>query len=163
MHWKAVLVAIGGLLLVLTDGSTRAQQASPRGPRCEALELAAGPPEYNDLVCDGIEAMKTGRHQEAAERFEKALVIHLHEVPNVALFTRLASAYHQAGDRQRALENIERAELSLNVLTGAVRCLEPRGLSRDGVTPIVDRHANEIEGRMCGAAYEYIYEQKTWR
>jgi hypothetical protein len=133
-------------------------------PRCTVPEIVPGNSRYNQLLCLGVEYMERREFRNAIPAFEEAMRIPLSDVPNFQLFARLALAYYWAGDSTKARENAERARLSLLVLTGAYRCEETRS-----TFVLVDRRghsvdhpdAPEIARRMCGAAYDQVYEDAS--
>jgi hypothetical protein len=93
------------------------------------------------------------------------------------LFPRLALAYHEVGDRAKALEMLAIAELTLKIFTKLLACVEPPmppSASVDDIRPwfVADTGGGRIQkidspyhdavaNIMCGAAYESIYDQKT--
>lgn len=132
---------------------------------CEALELVEGNVEYNQLVCKGVRQMQLKNYSEAVKFFEEAMQKKLFEFPNFKLYPRLTLAYLGAGNVNKAKENLTNAELSLSILIGAVRCEETdkgfRLVNKDG--SIVQIPSQNITQRMCGAAYEYIYTQPSFK
>jgi len=138
------------------------QSAAKHG--CEAAEIVEGNLAYNRLVCEGARQMEQRRYAEAAKTFEMAMKIPLFEFPNFALFPRLALAFFKAGDREKAKDALQKAEISLSVLIGKMHCKEEeqdfRLVNQEGVSVAV--HGEAISERMCGAAYEYIYTQRSF-
>jgi len=97
---------------------------------------------------------------EAADRFEKALELHLFEQPNYKLLSRLALARFRAGDHVRANIAMESAELALSVLAGVVRCIETKEgfeLIKASGRHISSSQRDAVRARMCGAAYDGYY------
>nr|VFJ50500.1 MAG: hypothetical protein BECKDK2373C_GA0170839_102910 [Candidatus Kentron sp. DK] len=149
--WIAIFALLFGLNSIC--GATETQSD------CDAPELVEGSgPEYNQLVCDGARLMAQGYYGEATKAFEAAMKIPFLDMPNFKLFPRLALAYFMAGEREKATENLEKADLSLSVLTGIVRCKE----DDRGLFFLVHESGKRIDNidivhRMCGAAYDYFY------
>ncbi|MBT8420671.1 MAG: hypothetical protein KJO08_07405 [Gammaproteobacteria bacterium] len=126
---------------------------------CDAPELVEGNAKYNQLVCNGVGFMTRNRYAEAAKTFEMAMEVPLFEMPNFELFPRLALAHFMAGNREKAMENLKKAELSLSVLTGILHCLE----TEQGLF-VVRENGERIDDfgisrKMCGAAYDYFYRR----
>jgi len=74
--------------------------------------------------------------------------------------------YSMAGNITKAKENSLKAELSLSVLIGNARCLETRNgfrLTRQDRSTIQAAYQDEVTKRMCGAAYEYVYTQRSFK
>jgi tetratricopeptide (TPR) repeat protein len=134
-------------------------------PRCEAVELVEGNPRYNRLVCKGMEQVKQKRYAEAVKSFETAIEERLFEYPNIELYPRLALTHFHTGNRNKAQENLAKAELSLSVLIGAIRCEETakgfRLIKRDE-SAVSSPYQMEISKKMCGAAFESLYTQRTF-
>lgn len=132
--------------------------------KCEAVELIDGAEAYNEIVCKGVEFMDEENYEKAIVEFNKALDVRLHEVPNFNLYPRLALAYFLNGNDVKANENLAKAELSLSVLFGIVECIESDSgfeLRRNGRWKVDSIYREEMTQRMCGAAYEYVYEERT--
>ncbi|MGH7249959.1 MAG: hypothetical protein ACREGC_03210, partial [Minisyncoccia bacterium] len=122
---------------------------------------------YNKLICSGIESMKDGDYKPAIRDFEEAMSLKIGEVPNFKLYPRLALAYHFDGDQEKAITAIEKAELSLKVFTRIYKCVETDkgfyiGREAWGETyKVKSPYNDEISKRMCGAAYDYMYEGES--
>ena len=93
---------------------------------CDAHELvhATSVPRYNALVCTGIDYMDRGEYLAAVEVFEEAMNVRFFEGANYVLFSRLALAYFRAGHELKAKSNLRKAELSLSIQGGVIRCME---------------------------------------
>lgn len=132
---------------------------------CVAIELSSGSPEYNRILCEGLERMQQKRYGDAVLAFESAMEVPLFEVPNFALYPRLALAHYSAGNYDKARDNLSKAELALSVLIQSIRCEEKddgfRLIKRDG-TEVNSQFESEISKRMCGAAYESYYTERTF-
>lgn len=92
--------------------------AADEAPLCDAIELG-GAPTYDEWVCDGIAAMERKDFAQAIRLFEQAMEVPLFEWPNYMLFPRLALVYHYAGQRQKARETLEKAELRSRLSRGS--------------------------------------------
>jgi hypothetical protein len=159
-----------GLLLVAflfgcsNQGAKAVVQPTATQQDCHVIELVEDNPRYNALVCQGVDQMTAGRGAEAVKTFERAMNESLFEFPNFKLFSRLALAYFRTGDRAKAIVALKKAELSLSVLIGAARCEEAEMGFRvvdNGGVPLDAEMQADIAGRMCGAAYDYVYSQRT--
>lgn len=155
---RVQIVAVATLVYATgtSVGVGAAQQAS-----CNALELVEpGGPRYNALVCQGVESMDRNEYENAIRWFEDAMSIRLPDVPNFKLFPRLALAYWRSGKQDKALENLEKARLSLLMLIGTYKCQSTPNsfLLVDPLGDVVDGpQVADIRRRMCGAAYENYY------
>lgn len=165
MRRIAVAMCCGLLPFALGSRSALGQTLSTRG-QCEAPELLGSHREYNQLVCDGVEAMQAGRYLDAVRRFEQGLDITLFEFPNFMLLPRLALAYSKAGRAKEARQTVEEARIALSVLTGLYAC----SYTADGSNfQIRDRYGNVLTSpeaehaktRMCGEMYEPIYTDRS--
>lgn len=153
-----LIVAVATLRAAAGPASVAAQDAVP----CDAVELVSGNQRYNRLVCSGIDMLDQGRFGEAVRYLEDASNVMIFEFPNFMILPRLALAYWRLGDKSKATEYLNQSHLSLSVLIGIYQCEE----RNDGVR-IVDAYGGEVKEpgiiavlrRMCGAAYEYVYEQ----
>ena len=131
---------------------------------CSAPEILEGHSDYNELVCSGMGYMQEAKYFEAIDAFHEALDIPFHETPNFELFARLALAYAKSGEFNKADQVLKKAELSLSVFTGILTCEERQqgfyllNLSNNRVDDDLGR---EVAKRMCGGAYDYIYESRS--
>lgn len=134
---------------------------------CDAMELIDISKSYNKLVCEGIDSMSQGNYDVAISSFEQAMKQSIYEVPNFKLYPRLALAYSLNGNKDKAKENLEKAELSLLVFSRIYKCVEgDKGyfIAKEswGQEYKVDSpYREEIANRMCGAAYENMYERES--
>lgn len=154
-YWK-ILFLIFGFLFVTNFAKA--------GVGCDVPELIEGNQKYNELVCAGVLHMHEKNYKEAINAFESALGTPLFEIPNFELLPRLAWAYSQAGDFQKAQGYLAKAELALSVFTGLLECRETKaGFYLQGRygERISGENSNEIAARMCGAAYDYIYKHRS--
>lgn len=130
---------------------------------CDTHELANATslPRYNALVCTGVEYMDRGDYLAAAEVLEEAMNVRFFESANYVLFPRLALAYFRAGDTLKAESNLRKAELSLSIKSGVIKCVE-RGedqyvlrRKKDGRIGLQDipmrKEEEDIVERMCGS------------
>lgn len=133
-------------------------------PTCNAPERTAHYQAYNDLLCEGIAQLEAGHADAAVHSFEELVSLRIHEAPNYAPLSLMALAYWRNGEAEQAQETLTKAKLSLEVLVRVVECVENHDglahLNRGG-TRLSGAIAEEIGNLMCGAAYEYIYEQKS--
>ena len=136
----------------------------------EVIDIGEGFKYHNTLLCSGIEHMNAHRFRDAITAFETALSLRFLDVPNFELLPRLAEAYFRAGDIENAKRCLSAAELSLSILIGALRCVEV-DVEEFGFSHIVqDEFGTRVTGvvvaevlnRMCGAAYEYIYDHRSF-
>lgn len=132
---------------------------------CEALEVVPGNDFYNALVCRGLSEMASQRYAEAVATLESAGQLRLVEFPNFRLYTRLAQAYHRLGNREKARENLAKAELAVSVYVGAMSCVE-----RNGRNVLWDKslgrvassqYQAEIASEMCSPMYDALYQIRT--
>lgn len=132
---------------------------------CGAPETSRGlDSRYDALVCEGLDDLEAGRYELAIQKFEEAMNIRLNEVPNFMLFSRLALAYWKAGQANRAQEALAKAELSLGVLVGILRCIDTDtgfGIVNRYGEPVKSQYVEAITRRMCGAAYDYYYDRES--
>jgi hypothetical protein len=166
---------LAALVLVCFQQQVHAAEEKKKWP-CRAIELLDEQP-YDTLVCAGATMMARHDYRRAIVTLEKARHIDIFEFPNFMLFPRLALAYHEVGDRAKALEMLAIAELTLKIFTKLLACVEPPmppGASVDDIRPwfVADTGGGRIQkidspyhdavaNIMCGAAYESIYDQKT--
>lgn len=150
----------GMLILHLVLALGWRSPAAAQETQCDAPELVAGNAHYNELVCHAVDLVRRQDYANAVEVLEGAMRMTLYDSPNFRLYPLLALAYWRGGDSVRAKENLEKARLSVLVLTGVYRCEESRSggllLGSYGKT-VGDRRAVEVSRRMCGAAYEDLY------
>ena len=108
-------------LLLAAPGGAHARDA----PGCDsplASNHSISWEAYNEHVCAGLRRMEEGRHEEAVRSFEAAHEVSLSELPNYGLYLHLAWARHLAGDREGAGSDLAKAELSVLVEHGVLRC-----------------------------------------
>lgn len=104
--------------------------------------------------------MDQGRYRDAIGRLEEASELRLLNMPNYAVFPRLALAHHLTGEAAKAAEYLKLAELSLSLMVGHLQCQR-----RNNQFEIVDRSAVAIKSdlakslvqRMCTEEYEGLY------
>jgi hypothetical protein len=139
---------------------------------CTAPELMRMPdPEYDRLVCDALDAIELRDWNRALRLLLAADSVGFHEATNYRVLPRIAEVYHLMGERDKALEVLQRAELALQVSAGLIECRETRvGFHlRDAAgVPIGGVAARDVEFRMCGAIYEDSYgirslEDLAWK
>src|SRR5690349_25156434 len=116
-------IFIGILLLFCFQPLAFAAEEKVKPPPCRAPELLDDV-AYNDLVCTGIAMMARHDYKRAIVTLEKARSMDLFEWPNFMLFPRLALAYHEVGDRAKAVEMLAKAELTLKIYTKLLFCIE---------------------------------------
>jgi hypothetical protein len=161
-------------LLVLVALSLLFANALPAQHRstCTAPELMRMPdPEYDQLVCDAFDAIELREWNRALRLLLAADSVGFHEATNYRVLPRIAEVYYVMGERDKALEVLQRAELALQVSVGLIECRETRvGFHlRDAAgMPIGGVAARDVEIRMCGAAYEDSYgirslEDLSWK
>ena len=144
----------------LRESASHASEHVETEHGCDVPELVSHHPEYNGLVCAGMAYLDGKDFANAAQFFEKALAIKIHEWPNFELFPKLAWAHFKAGNPEKAKVNLLKAELALSVLVGIAKC-------RETATDIllVDRHGNQVTGayaedirnRMCAVIHDSYY------
>lgn len=133
-------------------------------PICDATELVERNDNYNHLVCDGIELYKAKHYRDASVAFEAALREPLFEYPNYKVLPILALAYSRAGDMSKAISTLRKAELSLSILIGSLRCVETKtgfDLIGEPSELLQYKERSEVIKNMCGAEYEYVYKQRS--
>ncbi len=153
-------------IFFMTSVTLMSQASFSAGARasCDVPELYDPPlrytERYNELVCDAVRLMDSGRHTAAANVMEEALTILFTDTPNYQLLPRLALAYHQAGRPADAKSTLRQSELALSIVTGLIECTwtEPPGellLHRHGRPMALPTGPEEDAtiGRMCGGAY----------
>jgi hypothetical protein len=158
------VLVLAGAAIVYGLASPAARSADTFA--CNVVELYKEDPEYNKLVCNGVDLARKKRFTEAASVFESALRFNLHEYPNVALYSRLAQTYLRAGNVKGAGDNLRKAELSLAVLIGAIRCEEVETgfrlrIVNGGIT--ASPFHEEITKQMCGKEVEDTYTQRSFK
>ena len=155
------------VLACLLCGRSLASEKNSSELRCDAIELIAVAKDYNNLVCSGIESMNAKDYKSAIRDFRQAMSIKIVEVPNFELYPRLALAYSLNGDQKKAAAALDKAELSLKIFTRIYKCVETDkgfhiGKEVWGKTyKVKSPYIDEIANRMCGAAYEYMYERNS--
>ncbi|MGE0467384.1 MAG: hypothetical protein AB7P44_13165 [Steroidobacteraceae bacterium] len=158
MHHSFVPCSILIFLLQLFIAS--GSEAAATAQTCASPETVFGQDEYNALVCEGIGLLSAAANTAAADRLQQALELKLFEVPNFRPLARLALAQFRAGQENTALATLEQAELSLQVLIGAARCIETEeGYEIVHVLSEELRSDSEelVTRRMCGIAYDGSY------
>ena len=164
--WTRCLVAASVAILPIQSEADIARPCNA----LEIIEIGAGFNDYNNLVCAGIEHMEAERFRDAITSFESALSMRFLDIPNFELFPRLALAYFGAGEIENAKRYLLATELSLSILIGTLKCVEGDIEEFGGSGFVTDRYGNRVTGdvleevanRMCGAAYDYYYEQKSF-
>ncbi len=81
-------------------------------------------PSHNELVCAAARHTEAGEYKEAAKALEAASIRIFFETPNFLLLPRLAWAYFKAGDLTKAVDTLAKAELTLAVDVGILKCVE---------------------------------------
>jgi hypothetical protein len=154
-------VVIARLAAVLAIACGAAQESAGQGApvACNVPELA-GNPEYDALVCRGLDKFSHGRYAASATDFETALGIRLGGAPNYKLLARLAISYWRAGDRAAARVNLEKSRLSLMLLTGIYHC-NPTPVGGQLVDQdnkrLTGPPAQDIEIRMCADSHKAYF------
>lgn len=134
---------------------------------CSVPELLVYQEEYNKRVCQSISAINQKHYKEAIVQLEKTIKIDLFEMPNFYLFPRLALAYSYIGNKEKALENLEKAELTLQIYSRIMMCIDDNGKfkivkhSWGEYYKVNSKYHDEIAGIMCGDAYDYIYHSEN--
>lgn len=152
------------LVLLAMNLALVANTAIAGSDDCDAIEKIDGQKEYNRILCVAIEYLERNEYDKAVSALEKASVIRMHETPNFLIYPRLAVAYASSGQLKEARRTLEKAEITLSVYFGIFMCRH----SEDDFY-LVDRAERRVEEdyadyairKMCGAAYEYIYEQQA--
>ena len=165
MRRRAAGVLVAALLLA-APGGAHAQDA----PGCDSPlvpEYSISWAAYNGHVCAGLRRMEEGRHEEAVRSFEAAHAEPLFELPNDGLFLTLAWARHLAGDREGAASDLAKAELSVLVEHGVLRCEgvqspPPLHVLRGGeramrLVRANPEEAKEVDNAMCSDMYRNYY------
>lgn len=160
------------LLLVAATLLFSSELAGQQARTCTAPELMRMPdPEYDQLVCDALDAMEVRDWKGALRLLLAADSVRFHEATNYRVLPRIAEVYHLLGERGKALDVLERAELALQVSVGLRECRETRvgfHLRDTAGMPIGGVAARDVEIRMCGAAYEdsngiHSLEDLAWK
>ena len=165
-YWVKYFIFIGFVFLSI-------QSEADTTHTCDAIEiidLGAAYNNYNNLLCSGIEQMKEERFEDAISSFKAALSIRFLDIPNFELLSRLAMAYFRARDIENAKYYLSATELSLSILIGTLKCVEVEVEDFGANHIITDRYGvrlygdvvEEIVNRMCGAAYDYFYPQRSF-
>lgn len=131
---------------------------------CEAPEHVAGAAEYNALVCDAVGQMRQRNYAAAARLLEKASALDLHEYPNFRALPRLSLAYARLGNVTRARRVLDEAAMTLEVAYRMVRCTSSSAgyaLAGPNVSRVPAEVARAVLRRMCGEAFESMYEQSS--
>jgi len=143
---------LGAALLAasLLQGSASAQ--------CNAPEVVKGNDKYNELVCEGDAASRSGDHKKALGLFLAASKQTTLEFPNVLLFGRIAETYAQLGQLREADLYIQYDNLSVLWLIGVVRCQTPPNaeaevLLQDG-SLLQSEAAIHMANVLCGPIYD---------
>lgn len=155
--WIKAIFSIGFIILV--SGGTKTKAAID----CDVQELTNNS-DYNEFVCAGVQHMQEKKYGEAIKSFEAALDLPLFEWPNFELLPRLAWAHFKAGDSKKAENTLEKAELSLSVFVGILKCNEVEDgfyLSDEYGNRLTGKNSSEVTAVMCGAIYESYYEQRS--
>jgi hypothetical protein len=146
-----------GMLLLVTPSCISAQE-------CPAPELVVGARDYNVLVCSAIAALDRGEYSKAVVSLGQVTRMSLHEYPNFRALPRLAIAYARSGRPEDARRTLDEAALSLEVYFGIARCRE----TADGFDIVLpsrsfrsEATARVVATRMCGEAYDSVYEQAS--
>jgi hypothetical protein len=133
---------------------------------CSAEQYLVGDKEYDNLVSKGSGQLKIHNAREAATAWSAAMQVKFVDMPNYQLYSCLAYAYFKADEMQLALSAMKKAELSLKLLIGEVKCLETAtgfSIIEAGEPLKADVNVDEINTRMCGAAYEGHYSQRSFK
>ena len=133
-------------------------------PACQAFEtVSPGNMIYNDLVCQAIRDFEQENYRASIRRLEEAGRLILFEFPNFKILPMLALSYHRAGEREKAIETLEQARITLLIANGEIECVE----TNTGY--FLDHHGqgfehpseDEIMNRMCGAIFDYLYQMES--
>jgi hypothetical protein len=133
---------------------------------CKPEQYSVGNEEYDKLISKGSTLLKSHKPRLATAVWEKAMQVKFVDIPNFQLYSCLAFAYYKAGETQLALSTLKKSELSLKLLVGEVKCTETIAgfsLIEDNQSLKVDSNTEEIKARMCGAAYDYFYSNKSFK
>ena len=133
---------------------------------CPSRLFIEGNKDYSERVCAGDSFFQFQAFSKAVVEYENALALPLHEIPNFELLPQLALTYFKLGELARAHQIIGESELSLQIFIGGARCVEAEaGYEIDG--PNIELFSREtrksVSYRMCGAAYDTLYAQGTFR
>ncbi len=140
-------------------------------------------PSRNELVCAAARHTEAGEYKASVKSLEAADARIIHEVPRFGLLSRLAWAYFKAGDLDKAADTLAKAELTLAILVGILKCVEDKDgfyLARTDIIlwrlrreddfdldqarddlAMTGEFIDEVKSRMCGAAYDYVYEHES--
>ena len=134
----------------LLQGSVSAQ--------CNAPEVVKGNDKYDELVCEGDAASRSGDHKKALGLFLAASEQTTLEFPNLLLFGRIAETYAQLGQFREADLYLQYDNLSLMWQIGVVRCQTPPNaeaevLLQDG-TLLHSEAAIHMASVLCGPIYD---------
>jgi hypothetical protein len=145
------------VLMLLLGCSIRAA-----AQECRAPELVVGAREYNALVCQAVARYDARDFAGAATLLDRATALQLHEYPNLRALPRLALARARLGQFEVASRILSEAARSFEVYYRISRCsAKPDGF--DLVVPqgsaVPETTVRAVVARMCGEAFEGIYEQ----
>lgn len=133
---------------------------------CPSLLFIEGHKEYSVRVCAGDEFFQLQEFDKARVEYENALAVPLHETPNFELLPQLALTYFKLGKLERAYQIMGESELSLQIFIGGAKCVETE-VDYDIDVPSIELFSRETQKsvslRMCGAAYDTLYAQGTFR
>ncbi len=126
--------------------------------QCTEPEVVQGDDKYNDLVCEGAAASRSGDHEKALRLFLTASEQTTLEFPNILLFGRIARTYAQLGQFREADLYLQYDNLSLLWLIGVVRCQAPPNsevevLMQDGAM-LRSGAATHMTNVLCGPIYD---------
>lgn len=158
--WIKIIFSIG--FIVLISACTKTETAID----CDVPELIHYDSDYNEFVCTGVHHMQEQKYGEAVKSFEAALAITLFEMPNFILLPQLAWAYFKVGDSEKAEDTLVKAELSLSVDVGILKCTEAAEVE-DGFylsdkygNRLTGKNSNEVADIMCYPGVAYDYERR---
>jgi len=117
-----------------------------------------GADKYNELLCQGIVAARSGKERRALEFFLSASQQPVLESPNILLFGRIAKTYALLGKFREANVFLEYDNLTLLWAIGIVRCeaqpsSEDENLLQDGKLLQSDE-AKHMAHVLCGPIFD---------
>ena len=126
--------------------------------QCSVPELVKGAEKYNELVCKGHAAARSGDDKKALELLLAASEQPVLESPNIRLFRQIAKTYAKLGRFHEADRYLKYDNLSILWMIGIVRCEETSNSTGETLfqdrKPLTSDEAKHMASVLCGPVFD---------